>query len=859
MLYEILTGNTPFDSDSLHKAGFDEMRRMIREVEPPRPSARVSTLQANALSTIADHRRIEPRKLSQSLRGELDWIVMKALEKDRARRYESASGFAADVQRYLNDEPVQACPPSTIYRIRKFARRNKGMLLTAMVMAFAVLVAVASLTMSNVRIAREQQATENALYAKAQAKDDLEKTLEREQQEANFHRITLADRELSSDNLARTLKLLEACPEDLREWEWRYLMRLCRVEPLVLRDDAELNAVAFSPDGERLASAGGDGMVKIWNSKTGDLLQTFPAHSGSVDYVAFHPHSNHLATAGADLQVKVWDLTTGQELFRRPCHAVRSLGAAYTVAFRPPDGRLLAAGSEGVVTLWDWENDLPRNPWQGYELHAVPVAFSPDGRRLATGGAARQLQRLWDVETGELLRSLPAHTLPVSALAFSPDGGRLASASLDRSVTVYNTSTGELLSTFLHTGNVLCVAFSRNGRRVASAGEDKIVRVWDAATGREVLGLRGHAEECKCLAFSPDPEGWRLASASADGTIRIWDARPLRGNEGQESLTFTEHTDELRSVASSPDGRKIVSAGHGALVKVWDAETKEVLLDHRAHKIMTWSVAWQPPDGLHIASAGADGPEQAVKVWDAESGRGIFELKNRAPEFAAPDAVPYFAVAFSPDGRYLVTGKQNGDVEVWNAETGGKVHKLGKHEKEIRGLVFSPDNDRRWLASASGDGVVKIWDAKRLDEMQPAYREFQGRVPGPCLNVAFSPDGQRLATGGKKNTVIIWDVETRRKLQTLEGHNGEVYTVAFSPDDDGKWIASGGEDSAVKIWDSHAGTFVRNFRGHTGLVSSLAFSPDGRRLVSGSRDTTVKVWDMTQLDDSEAQTTEAVP
>jgi WD40 repeat protein/serine/threonine protein kinase len=845
LLYELLTGTTPFDKERFKTAGYDEIRRIIREEDPDRPSTRVGTV-GQAASTVSAHRKIDPKGLRHQLRGELDWIVMKCLEKDRNRRYESPASLAADVKRFLSDETVLACPPSALYRFRKLARRNKRALYSVSVAAFAALLAVVALTVSTVLVWRTNQ--------------EMSVALEGQRQEANFHRITLADRELSSDNLARTLKLLNDCPEDLREWEWRYLMRLCRVEPLVIQDDTEFNAVAFSPDGRRLASAGGNGMVKIWDSKTGDLLQTFRAHTESVAYVSFHPRSNHLATAGADLQVKVWDLTTGQELFRRPCHAIRSLGAAYTVAFRPPDGRLLAAGSEGVVTLWDWENDQPRNPWQGYDLRAVPVAFSPDGRRLATGGAGGQPQRIWSVETGELLRTLPAHTLPVSALAFSPDGGRLASASLDRSVTVYDTTTGELLSTFVHTGNVLCLAFSPSGRRVASAGEDKTVRVWDAATGREVLGLRGHTKECKCLAFSPDPEGWRLASASPDGTIRIWDARPLREDERQESLTFEDHHEELRSVAFSPDGNKVVSGGHGAFVKVWDPATGEVSLDNPGHKIMTWSVAWQPPDGLRIASAGADGSVgHAVKVWDAESGRGIFELKTRTPEFAAPDAVPYFAVAFNSNGRRLVTGKQNGDVEVWNAATGEKVQKLGKHEKEIRGLVFSPDKDGRWLASASGDGKVKLWDATQLDVTQSAQREFQGRVPGPCLNVAFSPDGRRLATGGMKNTVVIWDVETGRELQTLEGHNGEVYTVAFSPDEDGRWLASAGEDSAVKIWDSHSGVFVRNFRGHTGLVSSLAFSPDGRLLVSGSRDKTVKVWDMTQLGHTESPTTEATP
>src|SRR5262249_42569329 len=137
-----------------------------------------------------------------------------------------------------------------------------------------------------------------------------------------------------------------------------------------------------------------------------------------------------------------------------------------------------------------------------------------------------------------------------------------------------------------------------------------------------------------------------------------------------------------------------------------------------------------------------------------------------------------------------------------------------------------------------------------LNEKQEPRFTLQARVPGPSVNVAFSPDGQRLAAGGKKNTVKIWDVETRQELRTLEGHNGEVYTVAFSPDKDGRWLASAGEDSVVKIWASHSGAFVRNFRGHTGLVCSVAFSPDGRRLVSGSRDKTVKVWDLTQLQDA---------
>jgi len=484
------------------------------------------------------------------------------------------------------------------------------------------------------------------------------------------------------------------------------------------------------------------------------------------------------------------------------------------------------------------------------------VCFSPDGKRIASA-SWDQTAKVWDADTGQELLTLKGHKDSVWGVCFSPDGKRLASASGDRTVKVWDPVTGqEVLTLKGHSAWVVSVSFSPDGQKLASLSYDGTIKVWEAVTGKELRTLQGQIWYIWPLCFSPD--GKRLASGSSDHTVKVWDVAT-----GQLLLTLKGHTLELRSVSFSPDGKRLASAAQEGTVKVWDATTGKELRTINGHPNYPATSVCFSPDGKFIASGGDD---HMVKVWDAATGQELRVLKGHT----------YYvvSVSFSPDGKRLASGSYDQTVKVWDVATGQDLRTLERHTNQLNQVCFTPDSK---LLACADDKAVKLWDAATGQEI----RSFQSHAGG-SKSICFSPKGKHLACGGNDRTVRVCDATTGQAILTLKGHTNTVTRVCYSPD--GKRLASSSSDGTVKVWDTgtweelrtlkiagvagsicfspngehlagatgqeasiwnlDTGQVIHTLKGHANGVESLCFGANGQVLISGSLDSTIKVWDV---------------
>ncbi len=613
-------------------------------------------------------------------------------------------------------------------------------------------------------------------------------------------------------------------------------------------DPSNVWAVAFSPDGTLLATADGDGTVRLWNPATGRAAGA-PLHASTqhgVYGVAFSPDGKLLATADGDGTVRLWNPATGRPA-GKTLHASGPTTARYgvrAVAFSP-DGKLLAtAGADGTVRLWNPATGRPAGkPLQASAQWGVfGVAFSPDGTLLASIGGDGTV-RLWNPATGrpagKTIQTSVGQFGGHGAVAFSPDGKLLAISSGDGTVRLWNPATGRPADPPHQSGaiyGVYGVAFSPDGKLLASADADGTVRLWNPATGRAAgapLQAGNGYNSARGVAFSPD--GTLLASANGDGTVRLWN--PATGRPKGAPLQAGSGPAGVNGVTFSPNGKLLASAD--GTVQLWNPNTGQPVgapLDASAKYAGVFGMAFSP-NGKLLATGSGDG---MVRLWNPATGRAIGKTLHAT-------SVQYGvnAVAFSPDSKLLASADTDGTVRLWNPATGrpaATLHATSARNFGVHVVAFSPHG--KLLAAGSGDGTVRLWSPathRRVGVLQTGT--------GPNTGVwalAFSPNGKLLAAGCGDGTVRLWNPATGRPVATLHATTSSVYGVhalAFSPH--GKLLATGEGDGTVRAWNPATrrpvGAPIQVGSGPTDALNWMAFSPNGKLLAGASGDT-VRLW-----------------
>jgi WD40 repeat protein/serine/threonine protein kinase len=805
LLYELLTCTTPFGEEQLREAGYLQMQKIICETEPTKPSTKLSTL-GEALTDVAKWHNCSPESMPKLTRGDLDWIVMKSLEKDRTRRYETASALAMDVQRHLNNEPVQAAAPSISYKARKFIKRHRISAIAGIIVAVSLFV-VALISMMYAReVTLRAEESENARQEitglLAGSYVDQAQTL---CEQGHIGRGMLW--------LARSLRI--APPGDDLDGAIRTSLAAWRHQlhslTTVVQYPDKINRVTFSPDGARILVACQDGTASFCDSATGEMIGRPLNHGSLIWDAAISPDGTRIATWGKDRLVRLWDASTMEQVAEPIQHQV-----CWRIMFSHDNARLITAGKDGFRS-WDARTGEPADNTVRCENQGVrDVVCCPDGVR-AVLTVGRDTYQMFDVKRGEPIGPSVNPGRMAFAVAISPDGKRFITGDGAGTIRVWNAASGEQVQEpMMHGGTTYTLAFSPDGSRIISGGASRMARLWNASTGTPIGGPMRQRNTVTTVAFSPD--GTRIVTGNDGGVVQQWDlavdghvgktvqseGRICGATFGQNDLwiltqiddmvqfrdattdepigkpfTFSE---EIRFRALSPDSSRLAIWSSEDPLSLWDVATGELVgkLSHQGARCVVFS-----PDGSRILTGGND---NIARLWDATTLECLAEFHQHQGVV--------IDVAFSPDGCRFLTGSYDGTTRMWDARTLEPIGEPLIHHSEVKGLAFSPDGTKILIGFA--DGTVRLYDAITL---KPIGTPLQ-HVMLVC-SVAMSSDGSQLLACSIDGTARLWDAATLKPIGPPLDHHCNWPRASFSPD--GSQILVADVHGNVQVWRAPQG------------------------------------------------------
>ncbi|HLU46497.1 MAG TPA: protein kinase, partial [Planctomycetota bacterium] len=810
ILYEILVGALPFDHRELRSSGLGALLRTIRDVEPPRPTTRLRSLPSEKIEEIAAARSSSIATLRRQLRGDLEHVVARALERDPDRRYPSVAELGADLERYLRGETVLATRPSFGYRVAKFARRHRA----AVTLVAAI---TATLIASLVLAIRAYLEAEDA-------RSELESTLALRDHDLRerWQALLRAERARQRSEALRWLAEARSIAPTRPEVALHLALRVAKIESGSHVNDSLLEVLShfvpfeesrneggtvgllYSPGGRFLAaSSHTTATTVLLDATTLEEVRSFPGYSHRI---ALSPDGTLIATNDGRDAVSIFRVDTGERIAK-----TSRTSLVYDLTFDSTGARVIGALVGGDVRIWDARTGRMIRRIRAHEDRVYRAALSHDDRFLLT--ASRDgTARLYDLAASGEPRTL-ALGAQVDDVAFSPQGDLLAAVTASGRVIVEETETGRtIIDRVLGAGALRSVSFRPDGGAIVTGSQAGIVFIIEIDSGREI-SLRGHRDQVEHAEHSPD--GTRVVTASFDKTAKLWDA-----TTGEMLVELVGHEDRVQRAVFARDGRRVATVSFDGTVRTWALETVLAQRSYR-HEDYAYSVGFSP-DGRFVVSTSRDGTVRMARV-------DPFELARTMTH----DARVYRA-RFDPSGELLVASRSDGSCHVSHMGSGERIATLAGHQGVVLGLAVDPRG--RWVATASEDRTVRVWSLADGTELWRGEEEARVDV------VAFDPDGTLVASGSRGGVTRLRDAASGVEIRSWADHERQVSALAFTPD--GRYLITASTDHRVRVRDLRGDGEIRALDRHERGVLDLVVAPRGTFLVTASADESAIVWDL---------------